>query len=227
VDLSPPEYSERILFLGETGCGKTTLARAFLNAGYPRYVVIDTKGDFPLTPAMEEVVITSPLDKRWKRPPDRTIFRPSAQHASGPWLSYVLGLCYGRAQREGKRKPFLVYVDEGFFLARQGHTQWLSGLAVSGRSLGVGLWVSSQRPRWIPTEIKSEAHRTYVFHLGYEEDELEMLKVMKMGIGADAKRRGLALIQEATENYAFLEIARDRAKAGHRTIRRCPPITIQ
>src|SRR5450830_1791515 len=45
--LTRPTYKERILFIGENNCGKSTLARELLSSGY-RYVVLDVKGDFPL-----------------------------------------------------------------------------------------------------------------------------------------------------------------------------------
>jgi hypothetical protein len=222
--LTPPEYKERVLFMGENGSGKSVLARELLSAGYPRYVAIDSKGDFPTREG--DVVIKDPQDKRWKSPPDHTIYRPPANFATGPWLSYILHLCYARAQREGKQKPFIVYVDEGYFLSRTGHTQWLAGLAVSGRSMGVGLWVSSQRPRWIPTEVRTEAWRWFIFHLGYDEDEAEVVKYLKLGAGIEAKRRGITMLQEATENFSFIEVSRDPVRAGHRKIRRCPPVAV-
>lgn len=210
-----PDYRERVLFIGANGTGKTTLARALLDH-VPRYVVLDSKGDFPTRETDE--IIADPTSRRVLRdPPDHLILRPDARRSGGRWLNYILRCCYERAQSEGRSQPFVVYVDEALYLSRTGHTHYLAALAVSGRSLGVGLWCSSQRSRWIPVEVKSEAWRWYIFYLGYEEDEKEVLRYAK-------GRLTLPDLQQSTEHHAFIEMRRDPARAGAMAVRRFPPV---
>ena len=67
---------------------------------------------------------------------------------------------------------------------------------------GVGLWVSSQRPKWIPVEVRSETWRWYVFFLDYDEDAKEMVKYTHGRISVDE-------LQEPKQSYSFWEIKRD------------------
>jgi hypothetical protein len=215
VVIEPPSYQERVLFVGANGSGKSRLAAAMLGAGY-RWVAIDLKGDFPAPKPY--VVVRTPDDWRWRWVRSKGIlYRPKPEYANGPWLDAVLHRLYVRGQREGKRKPFVVYVDEGLALSRGGHTQWLSTLAVAGRSLGVGLWVASQRPRWIPVEVRTEAWRLYVFYLQYEEDEREVMKLSKGLISEEDFRR-------AKVDYSFWELR--RTKGGKIVARHYPPLAL-
>lgn len=200
--LEPPVYQERLLLMGANGSGKSQLAGALLGSGYPRWVAIDSKGDFPAP--QPHVVIRTPDDRRWSWNRDGGIlYRPKPEYNTGPWLDEILRRLFLRAQKEGKTAPFVVYVDEALFLSKLGHTRWLSALAVSGRSLKVGLWVSSQRPAWIPVEIRTEAWRWLVFYLAYSEDEKEVLRYAKGQISP-------AQLQEAAVDYSFWELKRGK-----------------
>jgi hypothetical protein len=213
--LQPPPYAARVLFLGANGSGKSALAAQMLASGY-RWVVIDSKGDFPAVRPFH--VVRSPDGWAWRWPHEHLLYRPAPEYNRGAWLDETLRRLFVRAQKEGRKKPFVVYVDEALYLARTGHVQWLSALAVSGRSLGVGLWTASQRPKWIPVEVRSEAWRTYVFYLQHAADEREVV--------ADSK--GLLTeedMQAAAVDYSFYELK--RGNAGRLEVRHFPPVRIQ
>lgn len=216
MNLTYPDYQERVTFLGSNGSGKSVLAKELLSPHYPRIVVIDVKHDFE--PYKPYTLIKKPNDWRWSfRVDGRILYRPSPEYNNGPWLDEVLRRLYLRAQKTGKKKPFIIYVDEALYLSKVGATQWLAALAVSGRSLGVGLWVSSQRPKWIPVEVRSETWRWYVFFLDYDEDAKEMVKYTHGRISVDE-------LQEPKQSYSFWEIKRDTREGGKKIITHYPPI---
>lgn len=51
---------------------------------------------------------------------------------------------------------------------------WLRNLAILTRSMGLGLWVTLQRPRNAPVEVRSEAWQWYIFYETYDEDLKEI-----------------------------------------------------
>ena len=146
----------------------------------------------------------------WKN--ERVLYRPSPEYRTRYWLEAVFRRLYNRASKIGKRKPFIVYVDESLLIAKLGAVRYLAALAVAGRSLGVGLWTASQRTKWIPVEIRSEAWRWYVFFLSDEEDEKEVAKFTK-------GRYTVEDIRRYCRNYAFIEIMRAHQGGGDVVIR--------
>lgn len=192
-----------------------------LAAGYPRTISIDIKGDFD--PPIPYRVATQPnqLFPRfdWFRSEeDHIVYRPKFEYASGKALDYVLRRLFERARKRGKEEPFIIYIDEGLYTATSSHTGTMRALAVTGRSLNVGLWVSSQRPKWIPVEIRSEAWRWYIFYLAFEEDEKEVLKYVK-------RRVSLRDLQsDANAKHSFWEVK--RGDAGRLEVRHYPRVLI-
>ncbi len=213
--LTLPTYQERVNFYGANGSGKSVLAAHMLSAGQYDYVAIDSKGDF--SPPGEPVVIHSPEDPRWRRGFRHIVYRPDMGHNDGRALDEQLMRLFARGKSSGRRHPFVVYVDEALYLSKTGRTRWLAALAVAGRSMGIGLWCSSQRPKWIPVEVRSEAWRQYVFFLGQEADEEEILLTAKGAIT-------LADLRSNTVDHAFLELR--RGHGGQVGVRRFPPLRI-
>lgn len=221
--IEPPSYQERVLFVGSNGGGKTKLAGQMLAAGYPRTVSIDIKGDFD--PPMDYRVATKPTElfpkfSLFRKDKEHVLYRPKFEYSSGRALDDVLKRLFERARKEGKKKPFIVYIDEGLYLATSSRTGTMRALAVTGRSLNIGLWVSSQRPKWIPVEVRSEAWRWYIFYLAFEEDEKEVLKYSKRRI------RLSDLQSDEHDLYSFWEIKRGAQSAGRLSVDHYPRVLI-
>lgn len=225
--LRAPSYEDRILFLGSTGTGKSQAARMLLGAGYRRWVALDWKGDF--NPIGEYRLVEAPPweDRRaWRA--DRLLYRPkSSEHRSARSMDSVLRWLFERAQDDydaknrRPRAPRIVYVDEALHLGKGRQTAALSDLATAGRSLGIGLWVGSQRPRWIPVEIRSEAFRWLIFFLAYTEDEKEVVRYAKGQLTEEQ-------LQEGWQNHSFWELERLEDSTGRLRVRarHFPPLSL-
>ena len=80
--IDTPGYQERVIFSGANGSGKTILASTFLQY-YPRVVVLDVKGDFPI-PWDSNYQIRSkppwtgfPNALQWRYGSKRIVYRPN------------------------------------------------------------------------------------------------------------------------------------------------------
>lgn len=213
--------------MGSNGGGKSRLIRAMIGDGsaYSRGVVLDTKGDFKLN--CPHTVIRDLNDWRWKwysLHPGWILYRPTPEWNNGPALDELLRRLFerGRAQFKGgvAKRPFLIVVDEGLALAKTGSVRHLGMIAVSGRALGIGLWVASQRPRWIPIEVRSESWRWYVFALSYTDDDKEVSAYTK-------GRLTVEMLQKETKDFEFFEIRRRGQTAADLVITHFPKIELK
>jgi hypothetical protein len=206
--LRPPDYDDRLLLLGSTKSGKTVAGCELLRqGGYRRWNAIDWKGD--VFPDVDHLVVHDPPwehPRAWKE--DRVLYRPLRRELRTPKeLDRVLRWLFERQQdqfdhkrrRPGPRR--IAWVDEAFHLSRTGHTLALSDAATAGRALGLGLWVGSQRPRWIPVEVRSEAFLWLIFALQYLEDEREVVRYAKGQLA-------LAQLEAGWRNHGFWALRR-------------------
>lgn len=214
--LTLPTYKARVIFLGANGCGKSELAGHMLVAGEYDYVAIDTKGDF--SPPHEHIVIRTPTDWRWRVGYRHIVYRPNPEFMDARSLAEVLRALYMRGRSSGKRKPFVVYIDEALAVCKLGAAKWLQIIAVSGRGLNMGLWIATQRPRQVPVETRSEAWIWYVFFLTYDEDEEEVTRYAKGQLTVDD-------LQTGTEDFAFWRM--ERGKGGRVLVHHFPPLLIE
>jgi hypothetical protein len=165
------EGSDRVFIAGMTGSGKTFWAMHML-AAQPRLVVIDLKhsdeiGKWPWDRA----------DRQSQRNLERgraVRVRVQDEGAALDWLAlaYRSGGC-------------IVYVDEIFLLVPQGTRSPIEVQEIwrAGRERGVGGWVATQRPSWLPKELLSEADWTVCFRLKLEDDRKTMAR--DGGLGDD------------------------------------------
>lgn len=216
AEIESPGYQERVMFLGANGSGKSVLASKMMSE-YPRVVVLDVKGDFEIPWRKGTYHVTDkPNGIIWQPlPHNRIIYRPRREYREPEWMAWFLGEQFERAKREGKKRPFIVYIDECLYVANQGCKAALADLAVTGRSMGLGFWYTSQRPRNIPVELRSEAWRTYLFYLDNKGDRKEVVD----NSGGSISEHDM--LQSAAD-YSFWEIR--RGKGGSKRVRHLPPV---
>lgn len=219
-----PGYNERIFIVGANGSGKSYFVAKLFDQ-LPRWVVIDLKGDFGEDIDLDKraTVIRDPHDRRWARFPagvahsgwmaiSRVIYRPRVRD----WASVddLIGRLFETAQRlkkrygKGHQYRFFLYCDEGLLQSRKRNTVNLAGAAVSGRSIELGLAVTSQRLSWIPVEVRTEVWRLYVFYLSSIDEEKEVMKLTK-------NQLSLEQLEALGADFSFYEIRRQPGGLVH------------
>jgi hypothetical protein len=225
AQLELPDYEERLLVTGSNGSGKTVFLKVLLRAGWPRWVVVDLKGNFdvPEGEAQKHVIVHDPSDKRLVTA-DRVLYRPGPAFKNRYGLEAAFAALYRRAELAGRQgKPFIVVVDETLAISRMRATLWLGNLAVVGREWGCGLWVASQRLAWIPIEVKSEAWRWYVFFQGDEADELQVIRKAKGQLTLPELRQ-FTTPEPGQDGPPFVELRRGHATGGRVLVTAYPPV---
>jgi len=152
--------SERVLFVGATGSGKTVLAK-WLLASLRRVLVIDPKHTFSLDGFLYADRL--PFWLPWQRQEFQIITRPS--RGDDEKLRNLVESVYflGNAT---------IFVDELASLADRFPLtlETLEDIARTGREKRVSLWNAVQRPRWTPKIFMTETESFFVFGLRAEED---------------------------------------------------------
>lgn len=173
---------ERVLFVGRTGSGKTTLAdRIIRTLGY-RTVVIDPKHrwEFPGYRLVESYDPDPRLIRQVFRPKDdeQEDWRDAERFLEDVWNA-------------GERT--VVYIDELTRLSTPRRTiPILADFVRLGRQAGMGTWYASQRPKDVPSLFLSEAEHWFVFDLRYIADREKCVGFL-----------GENVSQRVTEPYAF------------------------
>ncbi len=216
--IPPPRAEERIVLIGTNGSGKSKMAEKLLGAWTGPAVYLDPKGDF--TPPGPATVIHKPFGSAWTfHAKGRIVYRPDPDYLNGPSWRGLFRMLWERARREGKKRPFLLYVDEAQYIAQQGAQRELANLAITTRSLGMGLICASQRPKWVPVEIRTEAWRWYVFYLTYDDDKKEVAAYTSGRLTAeDLDRDG--------DPFSFWEIRREGQHPSKLAIHHCKPVRV-
>lgn len=184
ADLTPAA-SDRALFVGMTGSGKTTLARALL-ASRAYVVVLDGKGTvrWPGWKRVTTLAAAAALDPVAH---PRIIYAPSAGELADDELAE------GFYAWVYERRNTLLYIDEIYSVALGADLPfWLHALLTRGRERGCPVWGATQRPMFVPMAFLTEAEHAYLFRLQAPQDRKKVADFY--GIAADdlhglAKRR--------------------------------------
>ena len=169
------EKGERGIIIGQTGSGKTVGAISHLqNSSLYPVIIFDTKGE----PAFddialddeESVIFDSAKDfiDQWHRrkQPEYSIVRPTPEEMGDPLkLDNVLMQIYNTG------KKCLIYIDECYQWHINGRAgNGLIGLLTRGRSKGMSVLMSTQRPAWISRFCFTEAQKFYIYKLTDKRD---------------------------------------------------------
>ncbi|HID28380.1 MAG TPA: hypothetical protein EYP19_00060, partial [Desulfobacterales bacterium] len=140
-----PRPSERALFLGATGTGKTTLAISLIRLVrfHVPIHILDIKGDealeLPGAVVIERARVYETVDAPVK------VYQPEPNELLN---AKVLDEWLRRRYDEGG--PSLTYIDELLGLGiQQKPLPGLLALLTRGRSRGTALWATTQRPAWV------------------------------------------------------------------------------
>lgn len=167
-----PRRDQRMILVGATGTGKTTLARHLL-APFKSVIVIDSKctyGGREGEPGYERVSNPRGL-RKLRASVDLIQYRPDELHQSVDDYNEVYRWCYGR-------QSIMVYTDEAFLVHHGSYApDWLRACVTCGRELGIGMITGTQRPRGIDLRLMTEAEVLASFDLRHRDDRRRMAEM--------------------------------------------------
>lgn len=170
-----PARTERMLIVGTTGCGKTTLARNLLShSHYPCILVIDPKcmyGGKDGEPGYRMVRRPADLSRIPSR--ERLIqYRPDEDHSTVWDYDEVYRWAY-------RRRDIMIYTDETFAVMHRTYSpDGLRACVTQGRELGVGMIFATQRPKGIDLRILTESELFAAFALRHRDDRKRVAEFM-------------------------------------------------
>lgn len=160
MDFHFPEEGFHTAILGTTGSGKSTLG-AWMISQKPFHIrpefVIDFKGEeiFQRLNRIRELHVNETLPSS----PGLYIIRPrpDQQDEVEDW--------FRKLWEHGNSG---LYIDEGYLVPDKA---WLRNLLAQGRSRGITVTITSQRPFYVPRSVFTEASYVAVFRLNDEKDK--------------------------------------------------------
>jgi len=156
------------VFLGVTGSGKSVLARELLTR-YQSYFVFDMQESMKLS----GVVVRDPANaaKLINKGTPRIIYRPRRIYQEREISNYILDKLLDSSSSENPH-PRIIYIDEIFQLGyMQSFPDNLPKGMTFSRQRQLSFWISTQRPKLIPTNILAQASHFFVFYQNNEGDK--------------------------------------------------------
>lgn len=189
-----PGANSRAMFVGKTGCGKTTLAYRIVSR-YKHAVVLDIKGEMTEKDWAGFTVFSSfdNLRKADKRITKR-IYQPNIFEQNSEYYERFFQWIY-------ERRNTCVYIDEVLGLCRSWSDIpfYYKGILTRGRQRGIACLQATQTPMNIPHALLSQSEIYYVFFCKMPQDREKIEKIT--GISQDA--------QASLNDFEFL-VATDR-----------------
>lgn len=195
-----PRRTDRALFVGMTGSGKTTLAQRLLD--HRKHVVCyDGKG----TLNWPGYKLVTDLSRLYREKSPRMVYRPSVaamqdEDAKEEFFAWL----YARGNTT-------LYVDEAYTLGAGDDMPFsLRAILTRGREHGLESWTATQRPMRIPQEMISEAEHVYCFKLRMEQDRKKLAQVAGVDpdtIRVDVKRDFLYFREDSAAPFGPFRLA--------------------
>lgn len=164
---------ERTVLIGKTGCGKTTLGKAYAG-GFQNVHVLDTKGTFTWS-GVPIIKTFDDLKKKSDGVAGKFIYRPIDREMNADYMDAFFEYVY-------KRRNTVAYVDElaqvADLVGGDGISPNWQNIMQRGRELGVGIFNSTQRPKSIPLMALSESEHTFCFRLKLDDDRKRVAEFM-------------------------------------------------
>ncbi len=203
---------EHVTLLGPTGSGKTHLGNQLLAATAtperPAIIAVikprdETTKRFAKANKLRIVRGWPPLPSQWNRTPKGYVLWP--KHSFDPQrdnrhLHVIMRRAMLDAYRRGER---IFFADEMYGLVRElmltteAETLW-----TRGRSMGCGLWCSSQKPTHIPLLAYNQAEHLF---LAYEPDKRGRERFSEIGGIEDARRIEDAVLRLGEYQWLYIK----------------------
>jgi hypothetical protein len=162
-----PSFNNRAVFVGKTGCGKTTLAERIC-ANHDVVVVLDSKAEL----FWQGYDVYADLGKVKSSTNPKVIWQPNPHEQNQETYESFFAWIYDR-------KNTVCYVDEVLAVCKNSQDIPFSYRAIltRGRSRGIGSFNSTQAPVFVPHWILSQAEYYFVFKMKLEGDREKVEKI--------------------------------------------------
>jgi ABC-type oligopeptide transport system ATPase subunit len=180
-----PERNSRVVIVGKTGSGKTTLAVRLLDL-YGRVFVLDSKGELKI----KNYVVLNTLDKVQKTQYNQVIYSPNARELlDKQTIDDFFGYVYSQ-------QNCCIYIDELLSITQHQFDigYYLKAILTRGRSRNIACIMSTQSPMRLPHYVLSQAEYYYVFQLRLPQDRRKIYEIT----GLDEEK------QKLLRKYEFL-----------------------
>lgn len=162
--------NDRAIFIGATGCGKTTLARYIIEDSNKEYsVVYDAKISDAISKWSTTQTIYTDFNKLIEAEEKRLIYRPPYTEERDPYAQErFFEWIYWRYRTR-------LYIDEAYAVLGGNNPSFhLQACITRGRERGISTVIATQRPKRIPLIFMSEAEHYYVFRLQHPDDRFRV-----------------------------------------------------
>lgn len=167
-----PKPDQRLILVGATGTGKTTLERQLL-LPYPRVIVIDSKCTYGGSQGEPGYTLVTNPRQLWglRKSATHVQYRPDERHQEWHHYDEVYKWCY-------RRGDLMVATDEAFLVHKGSYApDWLRACVTCGRELKIGMITCTQRPRGIDLRLLTEAEMFVSFELRHRDDRKRMAEM--------------------------------------------------
>jgi len=162
-----PSSDNRAVFVGKTGCGKTTLAERVC-AHFDNVCVLDSKGEL----FWKGYQICTNLNDAIRATTGKIIWQPNPHEQNVEtyerWFKWIYD-----------RRNTVSYVDEVFAICKNSQSIpfWFKAILTRGRSRNVASFNATQEPVQIPRSILAQAEYYFVFKtkLKFDREKIESI----------------------------------------------------